>query len=195
MIGERTDSLSPIAFYKLGQFIYYKGDERNIDSRHRQLLRGRHEILDFKDGAILHGDCLSFRNYGGECGGMPHHRVSLGIELAGRGMDVAICQTAAHHGVLRRIHHLLYLHERGGGIDEGGKLPLYDALPIRKPGTGTRRRSRRTLSGEDYRIKDFGEQQEEEESGLPRKKTGEWKEEEPGLSHKILKIVFHQMKK
>ena len=26
MIGERTDSLSPIAFYKLGQFIYYKGE-------------------------------------------------------------------------------------------------------------------------------------------------------------------------
>ena len=33
-----------------------------------QLLRRRHEILDFKDGAILHGDCLSFRNDGGECG-------------------------------------------------------------------------------------------------------------------------------
>ena len=194
MIGERTDSLSPIAFYKLGQFIYYKGDERNIDSRHRQLLRGRHEILDFKDGAILHGDCLPVRNDGGECGGMPHHRIPLGIELEGRGMDVAICQTAAHHGVLRRIHHLLYLHERGGGIDEGGKLPLYDALSLRKSGAGTYRRSRRTLSGEDYRIKDFGEQKEEE-PGLPRKKTGEWKKEEPGLSHKIQKIVFHQMKK
>ena len=38
-----------------------------------------------KDGAILHGDCLSVRNDGGECGGMPHHRVPLGIELAGRG--------------------------------------------------------------------------------------------------------------
>ena len=87
-------------------------------------------------------------------------------------MDVAICQTAAHHGVLRRIHHLLYLHERGGGIDEGGKLPLYDALPIRKPGTGTRRRTRRTLSGEDYRIKHF-RKQKEEAPGLPRKKTGE----------------------
>ncbi len=61
-----------------------------------------------------------------------------GLNWQGRGMDVAICQTAAHHGVLRRIHHLLYLHERGGGIDEGGKLPLYDALSIRKPGTGTR---------------------------------------------------------
>lgn len=43
----------------------------------------------------------------------------------------------------------------GGGIDEGGKLPLYDALSLRKPGTGTRRRTRRTLSGEDYRIKYF----------------------------------------
>ena len=167
---------------------------RHIDSKHRQLLRGRHEILDFKDGAILHGDCLSVRNHGGECGGMPHHRVSLGIELEGRGMDVAICQTAAHHGVLRRIHHLLYLHERGGRIDEGGKLPLYDALSLRKPGTGTRRRARRTLSGEDYRIKHF-RKQKEEEPGLPRKKTGEQKEEEPGLSHKIQKIGFHQMKK
>ena len=178
MIGERTDSLSPIAFYKLGQFIYYKGDERNIDSKHRQLLRGRHEILDFKDGAILHGDSLSVRNHGGECGGMPHHRVSLGIELEGRRMDVAICQTAAHHGVLRRIHHLLYLHERGGGIDEGGKLPLYDALSLRKSSTGTYRRTRRPLSGENYRIKYRREQKEE-----------------PGLSHKIQKIGFHQMKK
>lgn len=150
--------------------------------------------MDFKDGAILHGDCLSFRNDGGECGGMPHHRVSLGIELAGRGMDVAICQTAAHHGVLRRIHYLLYLYERGSRTDERRELPLYDALSLRKSGAGTYRRSRRTLSGEDYRIKDFGEQKEEE-PGLPRKKTGEWKEEEPGLSHKILKIVFHQMKK
>ena len=113
--------------------------------------------MDFKDGAILHGDCLSVRNDGGECGGMPHHRVSLGIELEGRGMDVAICQTAAHHGILRRIHNLLYLHERGGRIDEVGKLPLYDALPIRKPGIGARRRTRRTLSGEDYRIKYFRE--------------------------------------
>lgn len=194
MIGERTDSLSPIAFYKLGQFIYYKGDERNIDSKHRQLLRGRHEILDFKDGAILHGDCLSVRNHGGECGGMPHHRIPLGIELAGRRMDVAISQTAAHHGVLRRIHHLLYLHERGGGIDEGGKLPLYDTLSLRKFGAGTHRRSRRALSGEDYRIKHF-RKQKEEEPGLPRKKTGEQKEEEPGLSHKIQKIGFQQMKK
>lgn len=125
--------------------------------------------MDFQDGAILHGDCLSVRNHGGECGGMPHHRVSLGIELAGRGMDVAICQTAAHYGVLRRIHHLLYLHERGGRIDEGGKLPLYDALSLRKPGAGAYRRARRALSGEDYRIKDFGEQKEEE-PGLPRKK-------------------------
>ena len=150
--------------------------------------------MDFKDGAILHGDCLSFRNDGGECGGMPHHRVPLGIELAGRGMDVAICQTAAHHGILRRIHYLLYLYERGGRTDEGRELYLYDALSLRKSGAGTYRRSRRTLSGEDYRIKDFGEQKEEE-SGLPRKKTGEWKEEEPGLSHKILEIVFHQMKK
>ena len=136
--------------------------------------------MGIEDGAILHGDCLSVRNDGGERGGMPHHRVPLGIELAGRGMDVAICQTAAHHGVLRRIHHLLYLHERGGRIDKGGKLPLYDALPIRKPGTGARRRTRRTLSGEDYRIKDFGEQKEEE-PGLPRKKTGEWQEEEPRI--------------
>ena len=181
--------------------------------------------MDFKDGAILHGDCLPVRNHGGECGGMPHHRIPLGIELEGRRMDVAICQTAAHHGVLRRIHHLLYLHERRGGIDEGGKLPLYDALPIRKPGTGTRRRAHRTLSGEDYRIKHFrkqkeeepglsrkktGERKEEEEPGLSRKKTGERKEEEPGLSskktgerkeeapdlsHKIQKIGFHQMKK
>ena len=87
-------------------------------------------------------------------------------------MDVAICQTAAHHGVLRRIHHLLYLHERGGGIDEGGKLPLYDALSLRKPGAGTRRRTRRTLSGEDYRIKYF-RKQKEEAPGLPRKKNGE----------------------
>ena len=140
---------------------------------------------------------------------MPHHRIPLGIELEGRGMDVAICQTADHHGVLRRIHHLLYLHERGGGIDEGGKLPLYDALPIRKPGTGTRRRAHRTLSGEDYRIKHFRKQKEEEpglsrkkteerkeeEPGLPRKKTGERKEEAPDLSHKIQKIGFHQMKK
>ena len=64
---------------------------------------------------------------------------------------------------------------------EGGWMspPLYDALSLRKSGAGTYRRSRRTLSGENYRIKDFGEQ----------------KEEESGLSHKILKIVFHQMKK
>lgn len=41
--------------------------------------------MGIKDGAILHGDCLSVRNDGGECGGMPHHRVPLGIELAGRG--------------------------------------------------------------------------------------------------------------
>lgn len=88
--------------------------------------------------------------------GMPHHRVPLGIELAGRGMDVAICQTAAHHGILRRIHHLLYLHERGGWIDEGGKLPLYDALSLRKPGAGTHRRTRRTLSGEDDCMRNFG---------------------------------------
>ena len=134
--------------------------------------------MDFKDGAILHGDCLSFRNHGGECGGMPHHRVPLGIELAGRGMDVAICQTAAHHGVLRRIHYLLYLYERGGRTDEGGKLPLYDALSLRKSDAGTYRRSRRTLSGKNDCIKDFGEQKEEE-PGLPRKKTGEWKEEAP----------------
>ena len=84
--------------------------------------------------------------------------------------DVAICQTTAHHGILRRIHYLLYLYERGCRIDEGGKLPLYDALPIRKPGTGTRRRTRRTLSGEDYRIKHF-RKQKEEEPGLSRKKT------------------------
>ncbi len=105
--------------------------------------------------------------------------VPLGIELAGRGMDVAICQTAAHHGILRRIHYLLYLYERGSRTDERRELPLYDALSLRKSGAGTYRRSRRTLSGENYRIKDFGEQ----------------KEEESGLSHKILKIVFHQMKK
>lgn len=43
-------------------------------------------------------------------------RIPLGIELAGRGMDVAICQTAAHHGILRRIHYLLYLYERGAGL-------------------------------------------------------------------------------
>ena len=134
--------------------------------------------MDFKVGAILHGDSLSFRNNGGECGGMPHHRVPLGIELAGRGMDVAICQTAAHHRVLRRIHNLLYLYERGGRTDEGGKLPLHDALSLRKSGTGTYRRSRRTLSGKNDCIKDFGEQKEEE-PGLPRKKTGEWKEEAP----------------
>ena len=36
--------------------------------------------MDFKVGAILHSDCLSVRNDGGECGGMPHHRVPLGIE-------------------------------------------------------------------------------------------------------------------
>ena len=131
--------------------------------------------MDFKVGAILHGDCLSFRNYGGECGGMPHHRVPLGIELAGRGMDVAFCQTADYHGVLWRIHNLLYLYERGSRTDEGGELCLYDALSLRKSGAGTYRRSRRTLSDEDYRIKDFGEQKEEE-PGLPRKKTGEWKE-------------------
>ena len=71
-------------------------------------------------------------------------------------MDVAICQTAAHHGVLRRIHHLLYLHERGGGIDEGGKLPLYDALSLRKPGAGTHRRAHRALSGEDDCMRNFG---------------------------------------
>ena len=94
-------------------------------------------------------------------------------------MDVAICQTAAHHGILRRIHYLLYLYERGSRADERRELLLYDALSLRKSGAGTYRRSRRTLSGENYRIKDFGEQ----------------KEEEPGLSHKILKIVFHQMKK
>ena len=125
-----------------------------------------------EDGTILHGDCLSVRNDGGECGGMPHHRVSLGIELAGRGMDVAICQTAAHHGILRRIHYLLYLYERGSRTDERRKLPLYDALSLRKSGAGTYRRTRRALSGENYRIKDFGEQKEEE-PGLPRKKTGE----------------------
>ena len=72
-------------------------------------------------------------------------------------MDVAICQTAAHHGILRRIHYLLYLYERGSRTDEGGELCLYDALSLRKSGAGTYRRSRRTLSGEDYRIKDFGE--------------------------------------
>lgn len=102
-----------------------------------------------------------------------------GLNWREGGMDVAICQTAAHHGILRRIHYLLYLYERGSRTDEGGELCLYDALSLRKSGAGTYRRSRRTLSGEDYRIKDFGEQ----------------KEEEPGLSHKILKIVFHQMKK
>ena len=128
--------------------------------------------MGIEDGAILHGDCLSFRNHGGECGRMPHHRVSLRIELEGRGMDVAICQTAAHHGILRRIHHLLYLYERGGGTDERRELPLYDALSLRKSGAGTHRRAHRALSGEDYRIKDFGEQKEEE-PGLPRKKTGE----------------------
>ena len=53
------------------------------------------------------------------------------------------------------IHLHLFLHERVGRIDDGGNFPLYDALPIRKPGTGTRRRARRTLSGEDYRIKYF----------------------------------------
>jgi hypothetical protein len=37
-------------------------------------------------------------------------------------------------------------------------------------------------------------EQKEEEPGLPRKKKGE-QEEEPGLSHKIQKIGFHQMKK
>lgn len=153
MIGERTDSL-PNRILQI-RSVHILGDERNIDSKHRQLLRGRHEILDFKDGAILHGDCLSVRNDGGECGRMPHHRVSLGIELEGRRMDVTICQTAAHHGVLRRIHHLLYLYERRGGIDEGGKLPLYDTLSLRKFGAGTHRRSRRALSGEDYRIKYF----------------------------------------
>ena len=80
---------------------------------------------------------------------MPHHRVPLGIELAGRGMDVAICQTAAHHGILRRIHYLLYLYERGSRTDERRELPLYDALSLRKSGAGTYRRSRRTLSGEN----------------------------------------------
>lgn len=135
--------------------------------------------MDFKVGAILHGDCLSIRHDGGECGGMPHHRVSLGIELAGRGMDVAICQTAAYHGILRRIHYLLYLYERGGRTDERRELPLYDALSLRKSGAGTYRRSCRTLSGKNDCMRNFGEQ----------------KEKEPGLSHKILKIVFHQMKK
>ena len=95
-------------------------------------------------------------------------------------MDVAICQTAAYHGILRRIHYLLYLYERGSRTDERRKLPLYDALSLRKSGAGTYRRSRRALSGEDYRIKDFGEQKEEE-PGLPRKKTGEWQEEEPRI--------------
>jgi hypothetical protein len=38
-------------------------------------------------------------------------------------------------------------------------------------------------------------EQKEEEPGLPRKKTGEQKEEAPGLAHKIQKIGFHQMKK
>lgn len=102
-----------------------------------------------------------------------------GLNWREGGGDVAICQTAAHHGILRRIHYLLYLYERGGRTDERRELPLYDALSLRKSGAGTYRRSRRTLSGENYRIKDFGEQ----------------KEEESGLSHKILKIVFHQMKK
>ena len=137
--------------------------------------------MSIEDGAILHGDCLSVRNHGGEYGRMPHHRVSLRIELEGRGLDVAICQTAAHHGVLRRIHYLLYLYERGSRTDERRKLPLYDALSLRKPGAGTYRRTRRTLSGEDYRIKYFRKQKEEEEPGLPRKKTGEWQEEEPRI--------------
>ena len=135
--------------------------------------------MDFKDGAILHGDCLSFRNDGGECGGMPHHRVPLGIELAGRGMDVAICQTAAHHGILRRIHYLLYLYERGSRTDERRELPLYDALSLRKSGAGTYRRSRRTLSGENDCMR-RSRRIEEKRLRLPKN---------------ILKIVFHQMKK
>ncbi|MFW5497535.1 MAG: hypothetical protein ACOCO7_08235, partial [Segatella copri] len=57
---------------------------------------------------------------------------------------------------------------------------LYDALSLRKSGAGTYRRTRRTLSGEDYRIKYF-RKQKEEEPGLPRKKTGEWQEEEPRI--------------
>ena len=108
-------------------------------------------------------------------------------------MDVAICQTAAHHGILRRIHHLLYLHERGGGIDEGEKLPLYDALSIREFGAGTHRRASRTLSGEDYRIENFGEWKEE--AGLSHKIQKRMERSGPGLSHKIQKIGFHQMKK
>ena len=72
-----------------------------------------------------------------------------------RGMDVAFCQTAAYHGILRRIHYLLYLYERGSRTDERRELCLYDALSLRKSGAGTYRRSRRTLSGENYRIKHF----------------------------------------
>ena len=74
---------------------------------------------------------------------------TMAVNVAGRGMDVAICQTAAHHGILRRIHNLLYLYERGSRTDERRELPLYVALSLRKSGAGTYRRSRRTLSGEN----------------------------------------------
>ena len=102
-----------------------------------------------------------------------------GLNWREGGMDVTICQTAAHHGILRRIHYLLYLYERGSRTDEGGELCLYDALSLRKSGAGTYRRSRRTLSGENDCMR-RSRRIEEKRLRLPKN---------------ILKIVFHQMKK
>ena len=41
-----------------------------------------------------------------------------GLNWNGGGMDVTFHQTAPHHGLLRRFHHLLHLHKRGFGTDE-----------------------------------------------------------------------------
>ena len=122
-------------------------NERIITGQYRQLLRRRHEILDFQDGAIIYIHRIPLRNDDGKCIGMPHHRFFIRIELEWRRSFIPIRQNAPHYRLLRRFYHLLYLHERRLRTDEGRKLYLYDALSLRKSGFGTFSSPRRTLFG------------------------------------------------
>lgn len=87
--------------------------------------------MDGQGGAVVDGSGLSAGNDGRERDGMPRHRIPLGAAVERRGMDVAIHQTAAHHGVLRWLHHFLHLHERRGGADGGEAIRPHDALSLR----------------------------------------------------------------
>lgn len=61
-------------------------NERIITGQYRQLLRRRHEILDFQDGAIIYIHRIPLRNDDGKCIGMPHHRFLSGLNWNGGGL-------------------------------------------------------------------------------------------------------------